>query len=389
MASAAALSSLIALIYDAALNPERWPDVLRAFADATAATCAALLHHDVRDPRGTVASSHQLDPEAERRYAEHFGSIDPWVSSASHRGLLLPGVVHIGEELVSRQDLARTEYYNDLARPFGITRVLSSVIRRDAAATASISVLRPDAQEPFGPRERELMQHLLPHLRRALEVHRRVVGLEMMKNAIGDVLDRLPNGVILARHDGSIAALNRAAESILKSHDGLADSSRGLVVANGAEHDRFHALIRAAARTSAGRGTASGGVLAISRPSLRRPYAALVTPVRVPPLPPFENERAIAAVFVTDPEQAGRTDERIARSLWGLTTAEAQIAEALTSGRSIREIADARSITLNTARWHLKQILSKTQTHTQSELARLLTLTTASAGYTARHARER
>jgi DNA-binding CsgD family transcriptional regulator len=101
---------------------------------------------------------------------------------------------------------------------------------------------------------------------------------------------------------------------------------------------------------------------------------AFVTPLRLFPTPSFEEGSAIAALFVTDPDEAVHADADALRAVWGLTRAEAKIAAALASGHSLRDVADERGITLNTARWHLKHILAKTETRTQAGLARLLAI---------------
>ena len=67
------------------------------------------------------------------------------------------------------------------------------------------------------------------------------------------------------------------------------------------------------------------------------------------------------------------------RDLFGLTPAEAALAQALAAGRSLHEYADEARVTCETARWRLKQVLAKTDTHRQAELVRLL-LTSAVLG---------
>jgi DNA-binding NarL/FixJ family response regulator len=51
---------------------------------------------------------------------------------------------------------------------------------------------------------------------------------------------------------------------------------------------------------------------------------------------------------------------------------EAQIAQFLVKGACIRHIADECGLTLNTARWYLKQIVQKVGANSQAELLRLL-----------------
>jgi DNA-binding CsgD family transcriptional regulator len=61
-----------------------------------------------------------------------------------------------------------------------------------------------------------------------------------------------------------------------------------------------------------------------------------------------------------------------AQRLLGLTEAEAKIAVALARGVPLPEIARRMGVQDNTVRWHLKQIYTKTGTHGQVDLVRLL-----------------
>ena len=67
-------------------------------------------------------------------------------------------------------------------------------------------------------------------------------------------------------------------------------------------------------------------------------------------------------------------DEAALMRLFDLTPAEAGVALALITGRSIAQIVAARGVSRNTVRTQLAGILRKTGTHRQSELVRLLHL---------------
>jgi DNA-binding CsgD family transcriptional regulator len=372
MDSTATLHSLIALVYDAALNPARWPAFLEAFARAVSAAGAALLHNDLVSPCGTIMASHEVDPESQRLYNEHFGEIDPWLLTGRRRGTLQPGIVHIGEELVPHHELVRTQYYSDLARPFGLTRCLPAVIRQDATTIASISALRPDAMDEFQEPQRALLRDLMPHLQRALQIHRRVNGLDLMTQALASALDRLTTGAMIVRQDMTLVLANRAAERILSARDGLASTPRGIAAASPGDHRRLVTLVIAAAQTSAGRGISSGGAMPVMRPSGRRAFHVLVTPLRVGVAAVRgDHLRAVAGLFVGDPDAAPEPGGPHMSQLYGLTPTEAAIAASIANGQSLREVAQARGITVQTARWHLKQVLSKTDTHSQAALVRL------------------
>ena len=60
-----------------------------------------------------------------------------------------------------------------------------------------------------------------------------------------------------------------------------------------------------------------------------------------------------------------------------LTPAETRIAIALFKGQSVETYAKEVGISINTARWHVKQIYAKTGVKQQTELVRMLLKTTA------------
>lgn len=65
--------------------------------------------------------------------------------------------------------------------------------------------------------------------------------------------------------------------------------------------------------------------------------------------------------------------EELARR-WGLTPAQARVAERLARGQSVREIAAELGVSRSTVRTHLKAIFAHTDTHRQAQLVqRLLT----------------
>src|SRR5690348_11800972 len=96
----------------------------------------------------------------------------------------------------------------------------------------------------------------------------------------------------------------------------------------------------------------------------------MVAPLR-PAKDGFGGSIPAAIVFIRDAEQSTPSIEAL-RGLFGLTAAEAGVALAIAKGRSLDAIAASHRVSLNTARTHLKNILSKTGTRRQAELVALL-----------------
>lgn len=88
-----------------------------------------------------------------------------------------------------------------------------------------------------------------------------------------------------------------------------------------------------------------------------------------------ENDRdgdPAVALFLAEPEAALALDLEVLTDLFGLTPAEAALAAAIGAGATLTNHADARGITVGTARIQLKQVLAKTASGRQSELVRRL-----------------
>jgi DNA-binding CsgD family transcriptional regulator len=80
----------------------------------------------------------------------------------------------------------------------------------------------------------------------------------------------------------------------------------------------------------------------------------------------------LALVLVNDPLDANRVALNVLRDAFGLTGAEAALAQALQNGIAVSDYARSRAISLNTAYTHLRRIKEKTGSHRTAELIRKL-----------------
>lgn len=312
----------------------------------------------------------RFDPEALRKYAAYYGRLDPWVRSAAAKGLLRTGGMGLGDSLVPSNEYHKGEFYNDFGREYGFRSGFSIIIRLDQNVAAALSVT--EHGRAFGEPELTLASRLLPHLQRALDIHERLAGLADQRSAAEAVIDRLPFGVVFVDAGGRAVLVNRTAQGIFDTHDGLTLRAKHLNAANLSQTNELRALVARAIAASRGDGVGSGGAIPIGRPSGKRALQVLVTPLRTARTKLHLTSTACAAVFVSDPEVQLLTDELLLRQFYGFTPAEARIALQLLQHQSVEEAAEALEISLNTARTHLKRLFEKTNTRRQSELVRLL-----------------
>ncbi len=172
---------------------------------------------------------------------------------------------------------------------------------------------------------------------------------------------------------------NRSARRLLDSRDGLVVDREGLRAVRSRETNALRALIGCTV-SSFGQGQSqSGGGLNVTRANGRRALQVLVSPIRT--LQSLHvGERAVAAIFVTDPEQISEKPEVVLVRLYGLTPAEAKVAALIVRGASARQAAEALAISYNTVKSHLKRVFAKTGTNGQGDLIRLVVGRAAQTG---------
>jgi DNA-binding CsgD family transcriptional regulator len=369
------LLRLVERAYAAPGSATGWRDLLVDACEAFHGSGASFIAHDMARPASQVFVTAQLDPEALRVYGEHWSGQDPWAFSPAGRALV-SGQAVTGEQLIPHRDLARTAFFNDFARHFDVTRCLAGMLDVDARALSCLSINRGERGTPFDAEDRALLQALMPHLQRALELHRRLADADVQLTARADALDRVSHGVLVLSAAGRLVFANRAGEAILRDRDGLSFERGALQAARPQDTTRLHAAIAAAVATSQGTGLGAGGVVVLGRPSGRRALMLVVSPVAAGAML-MDIDPPAAVVFVTDPDRASLPDERVIGEALGLTPAEARLARLLAEGVDLEQAARRLTLTVQTARTRLKAIFEKTGCHRQAELVRLVLTTMA------------
>jgi DNA-binding CsgD family transcriptional regulator/PAS domain-containing protein len=365
------LLNLVGKIYECAADPLGWDDFLRDLAHFARGSIAALAYNDSRRDQHVVSAQFGITPECQRLYHEHYGTLDEWTRGAP--GTAHTGWVGTGNMLVPDAVLAKSEFYNDFLRVVdGGFHQCAAVLSQEDDSWGTVTITRPRRSGPFGESQLRVLRLLLPHLQRAMQLHRKFVALRKHSNMLESSLDLVTTAIVFVDSTGHILLANRSAAALLQRCDGLLSTRDGLRTNSPRESAQLEKFIRAAALTGNGNGLSAGGAMHISRKSPRTPLAVLVAPVKLDlaSLTPH----AAAVIFITDPEQKVEPSGEVLRRLYGVTPAEYKLAALLAQGRSLRQAAEIRQVTIGTARIQLKSIFLKTNVSSQSQLVRLLLL---------------
>lgn len=360
-------------LYDAAGGQRSWSDVGQDLASVMHGQTVIIMVHRPVFELAEIVTTVGLSNETLQQYGAYYAPHDVWIRGMENKRLVDRPVT--GPELIDDQSFERGIFYSEFLRPLRVPafHIACSLMTLGNGSRGIIGVHRPRDARAFSSDESTRLGRLIRHVRGALFLRARLQQAGMVGASALAALDRLSIGVILVGATGKVMHANIAAETILRTNDGLVQRDGSVHATNSGEDRRLQALIAGARRTTLnaeGHKTA-GGRTRISRPSGQQPYALAVTPVGRD-LPSTGADKPAALLFVADPAQQPTMDSTVLEIQFGFTPAEARLVRALALGRSLPIYAKAAGISHHTARTHLKRAQARTGANSQLELVRLV-----------------
>lgn len=361
-------SDLIGLVYEAPFEERPWAGFLGALRHAMGAVATTLVLRPAQTDRAGLILTEGGSSEGIALYREGLFMADPFVA-------LPPRTVVALHEIMPLAELEQTELYKLCMAPGGLHDSLGADIDVDGVIEARLRVARTRGARPFGKREKQLCELLLPHLERAIRIHTRLHRMESERALYAGAIAQLAVGAVILDGKGAVVATNRLADGILARRDGLWIADGALRVQNVREAAELKRIV--GELLERGRDGQPGVVqaLRITRPSGRADLGLIVRPV------PAASETGQApgiAIFISDPEERSDAPVQVLVKLYGFTPTEALVAIHLANGLNIDEAAAELGMTRNTARAHLRSVFNKTGISRQPALVRLILKSVAS-----------
>ena len=362
-------SKLVSLIYAAATDNSVWQDVCDELNRFTSVP-VKMFGHSIRTYESLGLIGAGWDPAELGRYHDHFGDLNPWMQM----DVAMPvGMVGVSDQALPREDLFKTEFYNDWLRPQENIVAGSAMIcyRTNDKFVAMVGACRARDTDKTLPDMVALLETLSPHITQSIAIS------SALQNGNGCSMQHLEasrHGILLVHRSGRIGYVNTAAEHFLTSTsiasinpgNGLRSKDEGL-------QDYFNKAIRAMQNAEF-----SG---------LPKPVAITTSPfgpglIHSHIFPecaehdfpgsawsdPVAGAFVIAGALGLEPSPSCAD---IARG-FGATPAEARIAQALMDGFSLYEYADANDLSRHTVRNQMRALLHKTGARNQADLIRLM-----------------
>lgn len=361
----AEILAAIDALYAAALDPAGWPKALDAIARATGALGTSLIPLGIKGQ--FMSTSSASIAEADAAYQAFWWQHDTPTQRVFDRGLK-PGVVGTDRFVVSEEEARRDPFYQEFWRRHGIGQSLATVVSAGPERLACVACVRPLGAELVQQEELDTLKMLSSHIGRAVSISAALMEARQMSDHLAAAVERLAWGVVLLGPTGRATYVNAVAQGMLGS---AFDIVRGRPRARTRADD---ALLQRAIGTALppGEEPPSEGFL------MRAQGGADLVFAEVVPVRPRQGALEVIALggggamlLVRRISAEPRSVVAQLRQL-GLTPAEAQLAEALGQGESLRNIAGRRGIAYETARTHLRGVFRKLGMSRQAELAALV-----------------
>lgn len=361
---------LIGGIYDAALEPQRWGELLREISQCFGGAAFYLGHSNPRllghGDIWTVGFENGGwgDVPADEQSSET-GAAAAYVLG---RPLMIPidrRSVFSDAEL-ERHPIARTFLQGN-----GLFHAAICLVQADAESATVTCIGRGEALPIEGD---ELYQYaaLMPHLGQAMRTHRALRRADGLARSFREALDRLDHGVALIDRELRVAYANAALEGILETELVMRRRlGRLSIPALPAQR----ALETAARRLTDPCGGFQGAVVEVPDPDGTPAYTLTLAPALGDATSALAPQARIL-VFVTDERRAALDPptERL-EAAFGLSSAEARVAALAAQALRPPAIADALAVSENTVKSHLKSIYDKLGVRSLAGLVRaVLTL---------------
>jgi DNA-binding CsgD family transcriptional regulator/PAS domain-containing protein len=359
-------AAFLDLLYGAAVEQVDWTAVIARFADLIGGQKAWKPDLDLTNGAGRGVMA-RIDPAAQVAYLQHYAALNPFVRPVMAREPW-PLTVMTDEDRFPKEELTRTEYFNDFLAPMDIHSMVIVRLARRGGVLSTLNITRPKRLGQFERSGLAVARRLHPHLIRAFNLSAKFAELRGFASGLAEALDSSAHGVLLLDETGRIRHANTVAEQLLKEPDGLCVVGGRLGAARNDPARRLEALIAGAAGLT---GVArAGGSMALATPSRTLPLSLTVAPLRAGQLTPASGPAVL--VCVTDLEAGVSLPEQKLRELFGLTPAETRLALALFEGLAPADAATRFAVSPHTVHSQLARIFEKTGVKKQAELVRLM-----------------
>lgn len=366
---------LVGRIYDTLEDRGAWRAVLEDLNQALQGRAVHMFAFDNKHGALSFSDGADMAAHIDLEYIQRFQYIDPRVGLMMSTGMR--GWMHCHEHF-DDEFAATHPFYQEFLLPNDGRYASAIKLQEDESASILIAFIRSAAHGPLPAEAVQFIDRLRPHLERATRIglHHFVYSAQAL---VGHALiNKLRQPVMLLTTNAEVIQSNDAARRLLTDTALLAVRNGRLVLPEPFQQHLQSRLrkLEAQARATPDAPNDDAGFQALHITSAPPQPAdalyafhTLLAPDRV--MGTF-GLRPLVMVCFYHPQSTQEIDPALLSAAFGLSNAEARIANLLADGMTLRDIAIALGVQYETVRKQLQSIYQKTSTNRQPELVRLL-----------------
>src|SRR5450631_228673 len=353
------LPDLIEEIYDAALAPALWNDVVVSINEYVGGQACGIFSKDSANRSGLTHYYCGADPHYIQLYAETHSRFDPLSA------LPPPGQVVSIPDLVDYDEYRQGRFYQEWLRPQGCVDAANVVLEQSGPNSAVLLTVLSGARMIDDERRRRIAQ-IVPHLRRALLINKTIDLKQSEAATFAETLNGLSAGLFLVDASCRIVHANAAGDEMLRAGDFLRSVNGQLVARDVGSNQALREVFADHVDALGVKGTALPLTAHDGERCLMHVLPLTSAARRLTGMA----YKAVAALFVRKAELETPCGELVAR-MFELTPAELRVLLAIVEVGGVPETAAALGVAETTVKTHLHRVFAKTGTRRQADLVKL------------------
>ena len=354
----------VGLIYEAALSPERWPEVLDRLVTSFGAGGGIIALLDSRFPEAAVTSNSSIYTEEDLREYQleilPHDRVDIVLDAPAGR------IVTDEDVWPNREDFYNSPVVQWRERRFGLPHAWGCNLNNGEGWKDAVLFQCGVNPWPVPSSTIAKFQLFFPHIARSLRLSRLRAIVEAKYRRLLGMLDIIEVGVVLVGNDSQILLCNDEAKRIAEEQ-GVYSLGRGHMTAHHASEDvRLQELIRCAILESVDAVNSEKNTCTLrSRDGTAKCLIDVL---------PFRDGEQIRGAFIFCMDPGRRTSFKVdgIEDLYELTPAETDVCRLIAEGLTNSEIAESRGVKPETVKDQVATVFSKTGRRNRLDLLRLL-----------------
>jgi DNA-binding CsgD family transcriptional regulator/PAS domain-containing protein len=371
---------LISKIYDTALDPSQWPDLMLRIAHKLGAAGAFIfelrLDNEVPQITSRIFSSN-YKPEIVSYYLKQFND-----QEISDQGRFAELSLQ-GNEVDLISDIALRPKLSDLYAQANTRFMMTHGLKHRAGALLNKDLVNVDRfalqfdidHGPIKPEEIKKAALFMPHIAKVIGLSRPLEEQLFAKGIFEEILRNIKQGVAILSPRGSVLYANSEFERILETHVVFRKSPAGILQLAGSTDtrnlQRYNDLIATEAAHGQFGARARREALVVDLP---KPGTALF--IEICPVEASTRTGQLGAgcrlLSVIDTSRNVNFDGKRLQSFYQLSTIETEILELVAQGYTNAEISEMRNRSQDTIKTQMRSLMQKTNSHSRTDLVHMI-----------------